>query len=48
MSTLTSTKVDVIFQFESPKKITHKVHMNNALSKTFLKYAFGTKTLKNK
>jgi hypothetical protein len=27
---------------------THKVHRNNAPSKTFLKCAFGTKKMKNK
>jgi len=36
---------DVIFKFESPKKKTHKVHKNNATSKTFKKYVFGTKKL---
>jgi len=41
MSTLTLTKVDVILQFESPKKKTHKVHMNNAPSRTFLKMLLG-------
>jgi len=40
--------LDVIFKFGSPKKKTHKVHRNNAPSKTFKKYAFGTKKLKNK
>ncbi len=39
---------DVIFKFGSPKKETHKVFKNNASSKTFKKYAFGTKKLKNK
>jgi len=38
----------VIFKFESPKKKTHKVLRNNAPSKTFKKYAFGIKKLKNK
>jgi hypothetical protein len=40
--------VDVIFYIRSPKRKTHKVHRNNAPSKTFKKYAFGTKKLKNK
>ncbi len=40
--------IDVIFKFGSPKKKTHKFHKNNAMSKTFLKYAFGMKKLKNK
>ncbi len=39
---------DVIFKFESPWKKTHKVHKNNAPSKTFKKCAFGTKQLKDK
>jgi hypothetical protein len=48
MSTLTLTKADVIFQFGSPKKTTYKAHINNAPSKTFKKYAFGTTNLKYK
>ncbi len=40
--------IDVIFKFGNPKRKTHKVHKNNAPSKTFKKYAFGTKNLKNK
>jgi hypothetical protein len=40
--------VDVIFWFENLKRKTHKVQMNNAPSKTFKKYAFGTIFLKNK
>ncbi len=47
-STFTLIESNVIFQFGSPKKTTHKVHMNNAPSKTFKKYAFGTNKLKNK
>jgi hypothetical protein len=39
---------NVIFQFGSPKRKTHKVHKNNAPSKTFEKYAFGTIFLKKK
>jgi hypothetical protein len=40
--------IDVILKFESLKKKTHKVQRNNAPSKTFKKYDFGTKKLKNK
>ncbi len=39
---------NVIFWFESPKRKTHEVQRNNASSKAFKKYAFGTKNLKNK
>jgi hypothetical protein len=39
---------NVIFKFESPKKKTHKVRMNNDPYKNFKKYDFGTKKLKNK
>ncbi len=39
---------DVILKFGSPKKKTHKVHKNNAPSKTFKNIFFGTKKLKNK
>jgi hypothetical protein len=39
-------KVDVIFQFGSPKRTTNEVHMNNAPSKIFKKYVFGTIKLK--
>ncbi len=46
--TLTLTKIDVIFQFGSFKRTTHKVHMNNVSSKTFKKYVFGRKKLKKK
>jgi hypothetical protein len=42
---LTLTKVDVIFQFGSSKRTTHKVHMNNALSKTFKNIYFWDKTI---
>jgi hypothetical protein len=42
-STFTLTKANVIFQFKSLKRTTHKVHMNSAPSKNFKKYAFGTK-----
>ncbi len=38
---------DIIFKIGSLKK-THKIQMNNVPSKTFKKYAFGTKKLKNK
>jgi len=38
--------IDVIFKFGSPKRKTHKVHMNNSPSKAFKKYAFGPKWLK--
>jgi hypothetical protein len=34
---------NVIFKFESPKRKTHKVHMNNAVCKALKEYAFGTK-----
>jgi len=47
-STFTLIKVNVIFQFGSPKKTTQKVHMTIVPCKTFKKYAFGTKNLKNK
>ncbi len=40
--------INVILKFGSPKRKTHKFHKNNAMSKTFLKYAFGMKNLKNK
>jgi hypothetical protein len=40
--------IDVILKFGSPKRKTHKVHKNNAMFKTFKKYVFGTKILKNK
>jgi hypothetical protein len=40
--------VDVIFKFESPKRKTHEIHKNNASSKTFKKYVFGTIFLKKK
>jgi hypothetical protein len=40
--------VDVILKFGSPKRKTQKVQGNNAPSKHFKKYAFGTKKLKNK
>jgi len=40
--------VDVIFKFGKPKRKTHKVFKNNVSSKTFKKYAFGIKKLKNK
>ncbi len=40
--------VDVIFKLGNPKKKTHKVQRNNAPSKTFKKYAFGIKILRNK
>ncbi len=39
-STFTLVKTNVIFWFGSPKKTTHKAHMNNAPSKTFKKYVF--------
>jgi len=39
---------NVIFLFGSSKRKTHKVHKNNAPSKTFKKYASRTKKLKNK
>jgi hypothetical protein len=48
MLTFTLTKADVIFQFGSPKRTICKVHMNNGLSKTFKKYAIGTKKFGNK
>jgi hypothetical protein len=32
---------DIIFQFRSPKTRTHKIHINNALSKAFKKCVFG-------
>jgi hypothetical protein len=38
----------VIFKFESPKRKTHEIHKNNAPSKIFKKYDFGSKYLKNK
>ncbi len=38
----------VIFKFKSPKRKTHKIHMNNDPCKAFKKYVFGTKKLKNK
>ncbi len=37
---------NVIFKFGSPKRKTHKVHKNNAPSKTFKKYDFGITFLK--
>jgi hypothetical protein len=37
---------DDFFQFGSPKKKTHKVHMNNAPSKNFKKCVLGRKKLK--
>ncbi len=40
--------IDVNFWFGSPKKNTHKVQRNNAPSKIFKKYGFGTKHLKKK
>ncbi len=40
--------IDVILKFGSPKRKTHKVHMNNDPCKTFKKYAFGIKKLKNR
>ncbi len=40
--------IDAIFWFGSPKRKTHKVQRNNAPSKIFKKYAFGTIFLKNK
>ncbi len=39
---------NVIFLFGSLKRKTHKIHKNNVSSKTFKKYVFGTKNLKNK
>jgi hypothetical protein len=42
-STLTLTKVDVIFQFGSSKRTTHKVHINNAPNKTFKSICFWDK-----
>ncbi len=45
---LYSNVADVIFKFESPKRKAHKVHRNNAPSKIFKKYAFGTINLKKK
>jgi hypothetical protein len=38
----------VFFKFGSLKRKTHKVHRNNAPSKTFKKYVFGIMFLKNK
>jgi hypothetical protein len=44
-----SNITDVIFKFESSKRKTHKIHMNNnAPCKIFKKYDFLTKKLKNK
>jgi hypothetical protein len=43
MSKLTSKYIDVILQFENLEKKTHKVHINKAPCKTFLKNVFGTK-----
>jgi hypothetical protein len=40
--------IDVILKFGSPKRKTHKVHINNSPSKALKKYAFGTKRLKIK
>jgi len=37
--------VNVIFWFGSLKKETHKVQRNNAPSKIFKKYVFGTKKI---
>jgi hypothetical protein len=35
-----------MFKFGSPERKTHKVQRNNAPSKAFKKYVFGTKKLK--
>jgi len=35
-------------KFGGLKSKTHKIHKNNAPSKIFKKYVFGTKNLKNK
>ncbi len=40
--------VNVNFWFGNPKRKTHKIQRNNAPSKNFKKYAFGTKDLKKK
>jgi hypothetical protein len=40
--------IDVIFQLGNLKRKAHKVLKNNAPSKTFKKYVFGTKKLKDK
>ncbi len=40
--------INVILKFGSPKRKTHKVHKNDAPSKTFKEYDFGTKNWKNK
>jgi hypothetical protein len=39
---------DVIFKFQSLKRKTHKIQMNNAWCKTLKNIFFGTKNLKNK
>ncbi len=44
-STLTLTKVGVIFQFGSPKRTTYKVHLNNAPDKTFKNICFWDKEI---
>jgi hypothetical protein len=44
-STLTLKELNVIFQFESLKRTTHKVHMNNTPSKNFKNICFWDKEI---
>jgi len=40
--------IDIIFKFGSPKRKTHKVHMNNAPCKTFKNICFWDKEIEKK